>query len=213
VEQSTSSIPRGLPAPTVAHGPRNPGAGCRGGGHRNQCREDSQHDALPADPEAQPGCPEGPTTPNDSQVSLFWAFLATTISYEGQSPPTWKKHCLEQRGLCRTGIPPDPRQTWRNLRLRVLDVWQTVTASSVGIVGPHPADPDPDLRWPRPRRPTGFRVERRAGPVRKSLGSRAPRPRAERPIGGRSGLDPSDCSTWNSTPGLPRQPGRRTADH
>ena len=59
-----------------------------------------------------------------------------------------------------------------------------VTPSSVRIAGPYPADPD--LRWPHPRRAAGFRVERPVGPVRKSLGSRTPRPRASinwRPLG------------------------------
>src|SRR6202035_261120 len=99
---------------------------------------DKQDDALPADPEAQPWMPRRPTTPNDSQVSLFCAFWATTVSYEGQYPPTWKRHCLEQRGLSRTAVPPDPRQPRKNVRLRVLDAWQPGHAELGKNRGPSP---------------------------------------------------------------------------
>ena len=52
---------------TCGHGgprPRKRAAGCRGGEHRKPCREDRQHDALPADPEAQPWMPR---RANDAQ--------------------------------------------------------------------------------------------------------------------------------------------------
>ena len=80
-----------------------------------------------------------------------------------------------------------------------------VTASSLRTMGPHPADPD--LRSPRPRRPAGP-LERRPGSVRKSLGPRTQRPRAERPLADARGSIRPICSTWNPSSDLPKQPGR-----
>ena len=80
-----------------------------------------------------------------------------------------------------------------------------VTASSLRTMGPHPADPD--LRSPRPRRPAGP-LERRPGSVRKSLGPRTQRPRAERPLADARGSIRPICSTWNPSSDLPKPPGR-----
>jgi len=80
-----------------------------------------------------------------------------------------------------------------------------VTASSLRTMGPHPADPD--LRSLRPRRPAGP-LERRPGSVRKSLGPRTQRPRAERPLADARGSIRPICSTWNPSSDLPKPPGR-----